>query len=137
MPLTVTFRSTVPRLCAGVTTVHMVVEVQLTVVATFEPNLKAVASVPRPNPVPVTVTLVPPALDPVVGVTLVTVGGPNRKWSCDEIALVPRGVVTVTSTAPAVAAGDTAVIDLAESTLKLAALVEPNLTPAAPVKALP
>jgi hypothetical protein len=52
------------------------------------------------------------------------------------MALVPDGVVTVTSTVP-VPAGETAVIELAELTVKLVALVAPNLTAVAPVKPLP
>jgi hypothetical protein len=52
------------------------------------------------------------------------------------VALVPDGVVTVTSTVP-VPAGETAVIELGELTVKLAALVEANLTAVAPVKPLP
>jgi hypothetical protein len=44
------------------------------------------------------------------------------------MALVPPGVVTVTSTIPAASAGDTAVIDFAEFTVKLVASVEPNLS---------
>jgi len=115
-------------------------DVQFTVVASVVPNLKSVASVPRPNPVPVTVTVVPPAIDPELGVSLVTVGGPNLKWSSDEIALVPIGVVTVTSTVFATSGGDTAVIEVivfTVFTVKLVALIEPNLTAVAPVKLAP
>ena len=52
------------------------------------------------------------------------------------VALVPPGPVTVTSTVP-VPAGATAVIELSESTVKLAASLEPNLTAMAPVNSLP
>src|SRR5678816_2751913 len=55
----------------------------------------------------------------------------------DGVALVPEGVVTVTSTVPAACAGDTAVICVALSTVKLAAFVAPNFTDVAPVKPLP
>jgi hypothetical protein len=51
-----------------------------------------------------TVTLVPPATDPLLGLTLVMVGA-YLKRSLEEIALVPHEVVTATSTAPAVRAG--------------------------------
>ncbi len=70
----------------------------------------------------------------------------NVKWSLLEVALVPSasvaltvplGVVTVTSTVPGVSAGDLAVIDVDELTLKLVASVEPNLTAVAPVRFLP
>jgi hypothetical protein len=52
------------------------------------------------------------------------------------MALVPDGVVTVTSTVP-VPAGERAVIELGELTVKLAALVDPKLTAVAPVRLLP
>jgi hypothetical protein len=57
-------------------------------------------------------------------------------WSAELVALVPLGVVTVTSTVP-VPAGETAVIEVSEMTLKLVALVEPNLTALAPVRLVP
>jgi hypothetical protein len=50
--------------------------------------------------------------------------------------LVPTGVVTLISTGP-VPAGETAVIEDSEFTVKLAAFVEPNLTAVAPVKLVP
>ncbi len=49
---------------------------------------------------------------------------------------VPPTVVTLTVTAP-VPAGDVAVIWVAELTVKLVALVPPNLTAVAPVKSVP
>ena len=67
------------------------------------PNVTAVAPV---NPVPVTVTSVLPAWDPLAGEMPVTFGGAlyvNR--SVVERALVPPGVVTFTFTIPAVWAG--------------------------------
>ena len=61
---------------------------------------------PVTNPVPVTVTVVPPANGPAAGATLVIVGtGSYVNSSAGEVALVPPGVVTVTSTVPAVPAG--------------------------------
>jgi hypothetical protein len=48
--------------------------------------------------------------------------------SAVEIALVPAAFVTVTSTVPAAPAGVTAVINVSDWTVKLAAAVEPNLT---------
>ena len=57
-------------------------------------------------------------------------------WSAAEVAEVPPGVVTVTSTVPA-PAGEVAVIEVAELTVKLVALVAPNLTAVAPVKPVP
>src|SRR5437879_2032054 len=52
------------------------------------------------------------------------------------MGLAPPAVVTVTSTVP-VPAGDVAVIELAEFTLKLAALAEPNLTLETSLKLVP
>ena len=46
-------------------------------------------------------------------------------WSPVEVALVPLGVVTVMSTVPADSAGDTAVISVDESAVKLIASTEP------------
>ena len=53
------------------------------------------------------------------------------------MALVPPGVVTVTSTAPALPAGDVAVIDVALLTVNEVAAVAPNFTAVAPVKLVP
>lgn len=58
-------------------TVQLVIEAQLTEVDAVVPNLNPVVPVPGANPVPVIVTLVPPALEPEVGLRLVIVGGPN------------------------------------------------------------
>ena len=133
---TVALTSTVPTACGGDLTSHTVVDVQLTVAAFGDPNLKIVAPGAVRKPAPVTVTGVPPALGPVFGVRPVMMGT-NVNWSADDVALVPFGVVTVTSTVPATSAGETAVIDVADFTLKLLALIWPNLTAVAPVKLLP
>ena len=53
---------------------HVVVEAQLADVAFVEPNLNFVADFPSAKPVPVTVVLVPPTFDPVLGLSPVTVG---------------------------------------------------------------
>ena len=58
-------------------------------------------------------------------------------WSAAEVALVPAGVVTVTSTLPAAPAGATAVIEVAELTVNNVAAVAPNLTAVAPLKLVP
>jgi len=116
--------------------VQLVVEVQLTDVPFVFPNLNFVADVPRAKPAPVTVTLVPPAEDPVFGLRPVTVGR-NLKRSTFETTLVPPGVVTLTSTVPAASVGETAVIEVAEFTVKLVASAEPNLTEVAPVNPTP
>jgi hypothetical protein len=84
--LTVARTSTSPALCAGETTVHSVIELQLTDVAAVTANLKLVAVVPGAKPVPVTMTLVPPAAGPLLGATEVIVRGPNLKRSAVEVA---------------------------------------------------
>ena len=54
---------------------------------------------PNSNPVPVSVTAMPPSVDPLLGETLVTVGiGMYVYASADVVRLVPNGVVTVMST---------------------------------------
>jgi len=53
--------------------------------------------------------------------------------SAEVAALVPLGPVTVTSTVPP-PAGETAVIELAELTVKPAAMRPPNLTAVEPLK---
>ena len=59
------------------------------------------------------------------------------KWSAFEVVEVPPGVVTVTSTVPALPAGAVAVICVAPFTVKLVAAVPPKLTAVAPVSAVP
>src|SRR6185312_8438916 len=59
-------------------------------------------------------------------------------WSAALVALVPAGVVTVTSTAPAAApAGAVAVIDVSLLTVKLVAAIAPKLTAVVPRKFVP
>jgi hypothetical protein len=58
-------------------------------------------------------------------------------WSAADAALVPFGVVTVMSTVPGDSAGLTAVIEVSELTVKLAAATVPKFTAVAPVKRLP
>jgi hypothetical protein len=56
--------------------------------------------------------------------------------SAEPVGFVAFRVLTVTSTTPD-PAGETAVIDVAELTVKLVALVEPNLTAVAPLNPVP
>jgi hypothetical protein len=58
-------------------------------------------------------------------------------WSAADAVLVPLGVVTVTSTVPDGSAGLTAVIEVSELTVKLAAATVPKLTAVPPVKPVP
>lgn len=78
-------------------------------VAARLPNFTALSPVKF---VPVIVTLVPPATGPPEGDIEVTVGPATYvKMSDGDCALIPPGVVTVTSTTP-VPGGATAVIDV-------------------------
>jgi len=105
-PGVVTVISTVP-VPAGEAAVIWVAEFTAKPDAGFVPNITAVAPV---NPVPVTVTVVPPAADPKAGEMLVTVGtGAYVNLSAAELTLVPDGEVTIISTVP-VPAGEVAVI---------------------------
>lgn len=68
--------STIPGNPRGVVTVQLVVVVQTTPVAgLFTPKVNAVAPGVVSNPVPVTVTTVPPPTGPLAAVTAATVGG--------------------------------------------------------------
>ena len=67
----VTVTVTVPLAWAGVTTLSVVEDVNLTLVAAVVPKETVVVFV---NPVPVIVTVVPPATGPLAGVMPVTVG---------------------------------------------------------------
>src|SRR6478735_564937 len=105
------------------------------VVAAVAPKSTAVAPV---KPVPVIVTLVPPAVGPEFGLTLVTVGAAtNVNWSFALVALVPPTVVAVMSTVPAACAGAVAVIVVALFTVKLVAAVAPKDTADAPLRFVP
>src|SRR5438105_21343 len=84
-------------------------------------------------------TLVPPEVGPWLGVTFVTVGPEARtyvKKSAGEVAEVPAGVVTVTSTVLTFG-GEVAVMLVSESTVKVAGAPAPKLTALAPVKLVP
>jgi hypothetical protein len=70
-PIDATVTSTVPAACAGDDAVIDVSLLTVKVVADEPPKLTAEAPA---KPVPVIVTLVPPAVEPVFGLTLVTVG---------------------------------------------------------------
>src|SRR5882757_4022835 len=97
-PLTIAWTSTTTGLaCGGATTVQTVVEVHSTPVAAIPANLIVVAE-PSAKPLPVIVTLVPPAIGPLLGLTPVTVGAWYLNRSALEMGLVPPGTVTVTST---------------------------------------
>ena len=130
----VTVTSTTPGVrVAGEFAVIVVEFTTTTPVAAVDP--KATVA-PGAKFVPEMVTAVPPPESPLFGLTDVTVGMAKKvNWSAGDVADVPPVVVTVTSTVP-VPAGDVAVIDVGEATVK-PAFVAPNLTAVAPVKLLP
>ena len=70
-PLTVTVTVTAPALPAGVVAVIEVLLTTTTLVAAVPPN---VTVAPAAKFVPVIVTAVPPSVDPLLGLTLLTVG---------------------------------------------------------------
>jgi hypothetical protein len=70
-PVLVTVMSTVPADPAGATAVICVAEFTVTLVAVVDPNLTVL---PDENPLPVIVTVVPPAVGPAAGLTAATVG---------------------------------------------------------------
>jgi hypothetical protein len=72
-PGVVTVTTTVAALSAGSTAVMEVAEFTVTAVAAVDPNLTVD---PLTNPVPMMVTLVPPAVEPPLGLREVTVGAP-------------------------------------------------------------
>jgi len=93
----VTVTSTVP--VPGGDVAEQLVAVHDTEVADVEPNFTAVAPA---RPVPEMVTTVEPPAGPDVGLSSRTAGmrGTYMNRSAAEVALVPPGVVTVTSTVP-------------------------------------
>jgi len=73
-PFTTTRTSTVPE-PGGVFAVHELTVEHVIEIARFVPTKICVAPGARLNPLPVTVKAVPPAIGPLVGLMLVTVGG--------------------------------------------------------------
>ena len=112
----VTLTPTKPTPWAGETAVIDVPLFNVKLVAAVLPNITLVTPV---KSVPVRVTDVPPAVAPDGGERLVTAGGATKvNWSAPEVALVPLGVITVTSTMPEEPAGERAVIVVALVTIK-------------------
>ena len=82
------------------------------------------------KPLPLTVTVVPPAAGPLDGETPATTGTGmmNLKVSALVAGVVPAAVVTEMATVPAACSGDVATSWVADFTEKDAAVVVPNLT---------
>jgi hypothetical protein len=121
---------------AGETALSWVSETTLKLVALIDPNTTFVAAV---NPVPVTVTVVPPVVGPDVGAMAVTTGtgAVSVNTSAATVELVPAGVVTEMLRAPAACAGAIAVICVPETTVNFVAATDPKRTLVAPVRPVP
>jgi hypothetical protein len=133
-PLTVTVTVAAPAVPAGVVAVIVVAFTTTTLVAAVLPN---VTVAPAAKFVPVIVTAVPPAVDPLFGLTLLTVGGARYVNALAKLPLSPLLFVTVTVTAPAVPAGVVAVMVVAFTTTTFVAAAPPNVTPAPAAKFVP
>jgi hypothetical protein len=129
-PLTVTVTVTAPALPAGVVAVMVVLFTTTTLVAAVPPN---VTVAPVVKFVPVIVTAVPPAVDPVFGLTLLTVGAGPETAANVTICMThgPEEVsVAVALLLPAVPATLSSAISPSGEVM----MREVNPLPAAPVK---
>jgi hypothetical protein len=125
-PGVVTVRSTNPAVSGGEVAEQVVVVEQDTEVPAVDPKLAVVD--PTTKPVPVTVTEVPPATGPAVGLIPVTVGALwNAKSSADDGLEVPPGVETVRSTIPADSAGEVTEQVVVVEQVTAVAAVDPKL----------
>src|SRR6202030_1480674 len=86
--------------------------------------------------VPVIVTAVPPDVDPLFGLTLLTVGGTTYVKPFVRLPICPF-TVTVTVTAPALPAGVLSVIVVPLITTTFVAGAPPNVTVAPAAKFVP
>ena len=105
-----------------------------TLVAAVPPN---VTVAPAAKFVPVIVTAVPPAVGPLFGLTLLTVGSRNIGKPIAQTSALTARLVTVTVTAPALPAGVVAVIVVLLTTTTLVAAALPNVTAAPAAKFVP
>jgi hypothetical protein len=105
-----------------------------TLVAAADPN---VTVAPDTKFVPVMVTAVPPVVEPLFGLTLLTVGGAAYENALARLPLCPLEFVTVTVTAPAAPAGVVAVMVVLLTTTTLVAAADPNVTVAPAAKSIP
>jgi hypothetical protein len=131
--LTVTVTVAAPALPAGVVAVIVVLFTTTTLVAAVAAN---VTVAPAAKLVPVIVTPVPPAVGPLVGLTLLTVGAITYVYPFARLPLCPL-TVTVIVTAPVLPAGVVAVIVVALTTTTLVAEAAPNVTVAPVAKLVP
>jgi hypothetical protein len=130
----VTVTVTAPALRAGVVAVICVPLTTTTLLAAVLPK---VTVAPETKFVPVIVTAVPPAVEPLLGLAPVTVGGTTYANPLARLPLNPLLLVTVTVTAPALPAGVVAVIVVLFTTDTAVPAVPPNVTVAPEAKFIP
>jgi len=129
----VTDTATDPALSAGVVAVIVVLFTTVTPVACALPNFTAA---PEAKFVPVIVTPVPPAVGPLFGLTVVTVGGAMYVNPLAKLPLCPL-MVTVTVIAPALPGGVVAVIVVLFTKVTPVACALPKVTVAPEAKFVP
>src|SRR3989442_1757360 len=129
--------SAMPAACAGVVALICVALTKLTPVAAVPPTV-TVAVVSKF--VPLIVIAMPPAVEPDVGLTPVTVGAGGAtyvNWSAALVALDWPPTVTTTSAAPATCAGVVALSCVALTKLTPVATAPPTVTVAVASKFVP
>jgi hypothetical protein len=131
--LTFTITVTAPAVPAGVTAVIVVLLTTTTLVAAAAPK---VTVAPEAKFVPVIVTDVPPAVEPLFGDTPVTVGGATYVNPLARLPIWPLRV-TVTVTAPTLPAGVVAVMVVLLTTTTFVADALPKVTVAPVAKFVP
>lgn len=133
-PGVVTVTSFAPTVPVGVKALMVVEFTTTTPVAAAVPTFTLLA----PDKfVPMIVISLPPNVEPNVGVTELMVGVGMTNVNATFCVVIPPGVVTTMGLGPAVDAGVTAVICVAESTSTLVAGNVPMVTLFAPIKLVP
>jgi hypothetical protein len=132
-PGAVTTMSAKPAVPAGAVQVSWVFEVTASALQGCPPMVTAVAPV---NPVPMTVTVLPPAGGTAPG-NAPEIVGPDRKVKSPVPVPVPPAVVTTTLAVPKEPAAVTHVADVGELTTNPVHVRAPIFTSLAPVKLVP
>jgi hypothetical protein len=134
--LTVTTTLAAPGTPGGVVAVIDVEPTRTTFVAATPAN---VTVAPAAKFVPVIVTVVPPAVEPTLGVTRVTLGVAGARYVYPPVSVPASnpGLVTTTSTAPAAVAGGVVAVIVVEFTTVAVAALPPKVTVAPVAKFVP
>ena len=133
-PLTVAVTVTALAVPAGVVAVIVVLFTTTTFAAAALPK---VTVAPEAKFVPVIVTAVPPAVDPLFGLTLFTVSTTTYVYPFAKLPLCDPKLVTVTVTGPALPVGVVAVMVVLFTTTTFVAAALPNVTVAPAAKFVP